>query len=107
MLATTTITIMRGTVTGPYDDDLDSDQVVASKVPASILERPVTGGRPASGRTDTQRTHALRVWKPVDIRQDDRVKDERTGAVYSGTSAAPCTTPVGRGSTRAALQRGT
>lgn len=105
MLATTTISIMRGTVTGPYDDDLDSDQIVASKIPASILERPVTGARPASGRRDTQRTYALRVWRPVDIRQDDRVKDERTGEVYAVTTAAPSTNPVGLGSTRADLQR--
>jgi len=105
MHATTTISIMRGTVTGPYADDLDSDEVVDSKIPASILARPVTGARPASGRTDTQRTHALRVWKAVDLRQDDRVRDERTGAVYSVLTAAEATNNVAPSGSRFDVQR--
>lgn len=104
-LATTLITIMRGTVTDRYGDEADSDSVVASRIPASILEKPVTGGRPASGRKDTPRGYFLRVWKPVDIRQNDRVRDERTGDIYAVTTQAPATNPVGLGSTRLDLQR--
>lgn len=104
-LATTKVSILRGTVMGPYGDELDSDTVAASGVLASILERPVTGARPVGGRTDTPRTYALRVWNGVDIRQGDRVRDERTGAVYSVTTLAPSTNPVGLGATRADLQR--
>lgn len=105
MLANTTISVMRGTVTGPYGDDLDSDEVVRSGTPASILALPVTGARPASGRTDTQRTHVLRVWVAVDIRQDDRIRDERTDEVYSVVTAAGTVNPVGLGSSRFGLQR--
>lgn len=104
-LATTTVSILRGTVVGDYGDELDSDEEVASGVRASILERPVTGGRPASGRSDTQRTHAMRVWRGVDLRQGDRVRDERTGALYSVLTLATSTNPAGLGSTRADLQR--
>jgi hypothetical protein len=103
--ATTTVAILRGTVIGDYSDELDSDEEVASGVRASILERPVTGGRPVSGRSDTQRTHTMRMWKVVDLRQGDRVRDERTGAIYSVLTLAPSTNPVGLGSTRADLQR--
>lgn len=104
-LATTKVTILRGTATDRYGDEVDTDTVVAVDIPASILERPVTGARPASGRKDTQRTHALRVWKVVDVRQDDRIKDQKTGRVYVVTTAAPATNPVGLGSTRLDLQR--
>jgi hypothetical protein len=104
-LANTTISIKRGTYTDDYGDETDSDEVVASGIGASILERPVTGGRPASGRKDTTRTYALRVWKPIDLRQDDRVVNERTKEVYVVTTLAPSTNNVGLGSTRADLQR--
>jgi hypothetical protein len=104
-LATTRVTILRGTATDRYGDDVDTDTVVAVDVPASILERPVTGARPAGGRTDTQRTHALRVWKAVDVRQGDRIRDQKTGFIYAVTTQAPSTNPVGLGSTRLDLQR--
>lgn len=104
-LATTTISVLRGTVTDRYGDEADSDAVVATRIPASILEKPASGGRPASGRKDTPRGYFLRVWKPVDIRQNDRVKDERTGLTYAVLTEAPSTNPVGLGSTRLDLQR--
>lgn len=104
-LATTKVSILRGTVLGPYGDELDSDAVVATGVPASILERPVTGARPVGGREDTPRTYALRVWRNVELRKNDRIRDERTGVTYSVTTDAPSTNPVGLGSVRADLQR--
>ena len=103
--ASTTISVMRGTVTGDYGDELDSDEVIASGTPASILERPVTGARPVSGNATTPRAYAMRIWRSVDLRQDDRVRDERTGKVYVVTTLAPSTNFVGLGSTRADLQR--
>jgi hypothetical protein len=103
--ASTTISILRGTVTGDYGDELDSDEVVADRIPASILERPVTGARPVSGNATTPRAYALRVWRAVELRQGDRVRDERTGQVYAITTLAPSTNFVGLGSTRADLQR--
>lgn len=104
-LATTTVTILRGTTTNRYDDEQDADLVVATGVRASLLERPVTGARPASGRKDTQRGYSLRVWKSVDVRQDDRIRDERTGFTYVVTTYAPSTNAAGLGSTRCDLQR--
>lgn len=103
--ANTKISVKRGTVVGPYGDDLDSDVVVAVDLPASILELPVRGGRPVSGRTDTQRTHTLRMWKRFELRQNDRIVDQRTGRTYSVTTDAPTTRFVGLGSTRVDLQR--
>lgn len=104
-LATTTITVLRGTTSDRYGDEQDTEDVVAAKIPASILETPVRGARPASGRKDTQRGYMLRVWKRHDVRQNDRIRDERTGRTYVVTTQAPTTNPVGLGSTRLDLQR--
>lgn len=104
-LATTTISVLRGTAADRYGDEVDTDTVVASRIPASILEKPVTGARPASGRTDTPRGYFLRVWRVFAFQQGDRVRDERTGEIYAVTTKAPATNPVGLGSTRLDLQR--
>lgn len=104
-LATTLISVLRGTATDRYGDEVDTDTVIASRIPASILEKPATGARPASGRKDTPRSYFLRVWRNVDIRQNDRVRDERTGWTYAVTTDAPATNPVGLASTRLDLQR--
>jgi hypothetical protein len=103
--ANTTISVMRGTVQGEYGDDLDSDEVVAKQIPASILEYPVTGARPVGGRADTQRTHALRLWRVFALRQSDRILDERTGEIFSVTTLVTPRNNVGLASTRADLQR--
>lgn len=104
-LATTTVTILRGTATNRFDDEVDVDTVFMDRVPASILQRPATGGRPASGRKDTVRTYTLRLGRVVPLEQNDRIRDERTGWTYAITTLAPSTNPVGLGSTRADLQR--
>jgi hypothetical protein len=105
LTANTTISVLRGTITGDYGDDLDSDEAVTSGIPASILELPVTGGRPVSGRADTPRTHTLRLWRVFAFRQSDRIKDERTGDIYSIITLVTPRNNVGLGSTRADLQR--
>lgn len=104
-LATTTVTVLRGTTTDRYGDEQDTEDVVAERIPVSIIERPVRGGRPASGRKDTQRGYMMRCWRRDDIRQGDRVRDERTGLRYVILTQAPNTNPVGLGSTHFDLQR--
>ena len=103
-VATTTVSILRGTATNRYGDTVDTDAVAATRVPASILERPVTGTKPAEGREDTPRTYALRTrWRG--LQQNDRIRDERTGVIYAVTTLAPQTNPVGHAVVRADLQR--
>ena len=105
ILATTTVTVLRGTATSEFGDEIDIDEVIASEIPASILEQPVRGGRPASGRRDTPRTYTLRTYRRVELQQNDRIRDERTGRTYYVTTEAPSTNPVGLGSVRVDLQR--
>lgn len=106
--ATTTVSQLRGIARDAYEeygDGVDTEEVIASGVPASILELPATGGRPASGRSDTPRRYTLRLWRVLDLRKGDRFRDERTGELFYVTTDVKPRGHVGLASTRADLQR--
>lgn len=108
-VATTTVTILRGEAADRFGDPVDDDSVLplATRWPASILEKPVTGGKPVDGDTTTPRTYTMRV-RPragVTLRQNDRVRDERTGATYTVDTQVSPTNPVGHTVTRFDLRR--
>jgi len=105
-LATTTATILRGTAVNRFGDEIDTDTVVQTRVPVSILPGAARGARPASGRRDTPRPYVLRISGAVTIQQDDRIRDERTGWMFAVTTLDDLTpNQVGHGVTRADLQR--
>jgi hypothetical protein len=81
-VATTTLTVYRGTSTDAYGDEVDNDTIAASGIPASIVEqtRRVTTRDDPTPRIVQSATG--RVTAGTDITDQDRVKDERTGAVY-------------------------
>jgi hypothetical protein len=93
-LATTTVTVYRGTTTDAYGDEQDTDTPVHTGIPASIVEQ----SRRTTTRDDPTprivRYTVGRVTAGTDITDQDRLQDERTGAVYiveavsSMTSAA-------------------
>jgi hypothetical protein len=83
-LATTTVSVLRGTATDPvYGDTTASMSVVASGIPASIIEgrapRVTTPGNPTPRVT---RGYAGIVGSAVDVTDADRLRDERTGQIY-------------------------
>jgi hypothetical protein len=92
--ATTTISVLRGTTTDAYGDEQDTDTVVAAGIPASLIEQT----RRTTTRDDPTprviRYAVGRVTAGTDITDQDRIRDERTGATYivdavsSMTSAA-------------------
>lgn len=104
-LATTTVSVLRGTGTNRFGDEVDIDDVVKTGLPASILQKPVTSARPSSGNKNTPRGYTLRIGRMFPLQENDRIRDERTGWTYSVTTLPPSTNPVGLGSTRADLQR--
>jgi Mg-chelatase subunit ChlD len=81
-IATTTLTVLRGTTTDGYGDEKDTDTPVAAGVIASLTEQ----SRRVTTRDDPTprivRYAVARVPAGTDIRDQDRVRDERTGAVY-------------------------
>lgn len=81
-VATTTLTVYRGTSTDAYGDEQDNDTVAASGIPASLVEQT----RRVTTRDDPTprivRYAVGRVTAGTDITDQDRIKDEHTGAVY-------------------------
>lgn len=81
-LATTTVTVYRGTSTDAYGDEQDTNTVVHTGIPASIVEQT----RRTSTRDDPTprviRYAVGRVTAGTDITDQDRLLDERTGVVY-------------------------
>lgn len=80
--ATTTISVLRGTSTDGYGDDIDTDTPFATGIPASLVEqtRRVTTRDDATPRI--VRYAVGRVTAGTDITDQDRLRDEQTGAVY-------------------------
>lgn len=81
---TTTCTLLRTPqgVVDEYGDPVDDDTEVAVGVPVSILQQGVRQFLPAEGRYTNVTTYTARLRGDVDVRERDRVRDERTGAVY-------------------------
>lgn len=82
-IPTTTVSLLRGTSTDAYLDTVDNNTVAASGIPASILEQTRSSTRPVDRRQQTVRSFACRLPATTDLQPDDRIRDERTGVVYS------------------------
>lgn len=83
-IATTTVSVLRGTSTDPvFGDSVATMNVIASGVPASIIEdktaKTTTPGNPTPRIT---RTYDGIVGSGVDVTDADRLRDERTNQVY-------------------------
>jgi hypothetical protein len=81
-IATTTVSILRGTTTDAYGDERDTDTPVATGIPASLTEQ----SRRVTTRDDPTprivRYAVARLPARTDVTDQDRIRDERTGAVY-------------------------
>lgn len=81
-IATTTISVLRGTTTDAYSDEQDTDTPVQTGIPASLTEqsrRVTTRDNPTPRIV---RYAVARVPARTDVTDQDRVLDERTGAKY-------------------------
>lgn len=86
--ANTTISILRGTEQDGYGDEVDSQTPVYTGVVASILGSSRRVYLPAESATRVIHTYTGRCGAEVDLRKDDRVRDERNGRVYLVTELA-------------------
>lgn len=93
-LATTSLTVLRGTTTDEYGDEQDTDTPVHTGIPASLTEQT----RRVTTRDDPTpriiRTAIARVPAGTDVTDQDRVRDERTGAVYIVDATSGMTNPA-------------
>jgi Mg-chelatase subunit ChlD len=106
-IATTTIAILRGTTTDAYGDERDTDTPVAAGVPASLTEQ----SRRVTTRDDPTprivRYAVARVPARTDVTDQDRVRDERTGAVYIVDAVSSMANPAAVPDLRLDLRRTT
>lgn len=103
--ATTTITIYRGLSTDEWGDDTDTNTIVGSDISASLLEQSQYYRAEVTTQPRNYRYARLRVDSSVDIRYNDRIKDERTGWIWTIRNLSKYQNPVRQQDTRADLQR--
>lgn len=83
----TTITVRRGTPTvDEFGDRVDSTTVVAAGLPALLVETDETSYRPNDQRAGVVEQFTIRLRSTADIREGDRLADDRTGRVYVAQS---------------------
>lgn len=106
-VATTTLTVYRGTSTDAYGDEQDTSTVVHTGIPASLTEQ----SRRVTTRDDPTprivRYAVARVTAGTDITDQDRLLDERTGAVYIVEAVSSMANPAVAADLRLDLRRTT
>lgn len=81
-VASTTVTVLRGTATDAYGDEVDVDTDVARRLPAVVTEQRQRTRQPSEGRGGTTETFTIRLRPTADVVEGDRLRDDRTDAVY-------------------------
>lgn len=80
--ATTTVTVLRGTATDEFGDEVDTDTPLYTKVPFSLIEQNRRVFDPVTGTPRTVRVAYGRTNAGTPLLTADRLRDERTGSVY-------------------------
>lgn len=101
----TTVSILRGETVDEYGDPKDSDESVNAGVPVSIIERDRRIYIAAEGRLTTIKQFIGRVRPGFDIRESDRLRDDRTGAIYLVEGISQPTLGTGLADMRIDLRR--
>lgn len=105
-VATCSISILRGTAVDPvYGDTYATSQVVATGVPASIIERSQKIFTPGDATPRIVRAIDGIVGSQTDITNADRVRDEATGQVYIVTAVINSALPGMSSDTQLELRR--
>lgn len=81
-IPTTTVSVLRGTQVDEFGDPVDISTVVASGIPASLIEQIRTSTTPDSATPRVVRYTVGRVGADADICEDDRLLDEVSGEIY-------------------------
>ncbi|MCA1840199.1 MAG: hypothetical protein ABR585_12490 [Gemmatimonadaceae bacterium] len=92
--ATTTVTVYRGSTYNAWGDEVDSDTIVATGVRASILEQTVDAKTEITTVPHSYRFAKMRVTAGTDIRQNDRIMDEKTQEVWTIVQISRRANPV-------------
>lgn len=91
--STTTVDILRGTSQDDYGDDIDNDNVVASGRPASIIEQKGYSQPEVTTQPRNFRYARCRMNSNEDVRTNDRIRDNRTGWIWTITNVSGLQNP--------------
>jgi len=96
MLATPTtlVSILRGTTTDTYGDEVDTDTLVYADLPASIMETMRTVFSQDAATPMIVRVVTGRVGGGTDIRVGDRLLDQATSQRYMADSFTRSSSPI-------------
>ncbi|OKI16625.1 hypothetical protein [Streptomyces sp. CB03911] len=87
LIATTWVTVLRGVATDLYGDISDSPTEAGTDaqthIPASLIEGSRSSRTPGSGTPRVVRYTVCRLPAGTQVTEDDRIRDERTGRIYS------------------------
>lgn len=87
-IPTTTVALLRGTTVDTFGDEIDVDVPITTGLPAAVTENAQRSYRRAEGRGGQVETFTVRLRPGTDVTEQDRLRDERTGAVYLVTSVS-------------------
>lgn len=103
--ATTKISVLRGTTTNAFGDEVDNFTVAASGIPASLIEQTRQMFTRESTEPRVVRYTVGRVTAGTDIRQNDVLLDERTSVKYIVQAVSGLGNPVRMEDLRLDLKR--
>lgn len=96
-LSTGRYSVIRGESTqNEYGDEVEGTTVVQTNILGSVIERSRTVFDPQSGRVATLRQLTGRFNHGTDIRDGDRIEDEKSGKVFLVSSVIEGTSLVGK-----------
>lgn len=82
-IPSTTVAVQRGVLAAnEFGDELPATTSVATGLPAAVQEKRQRSYQPAEQRGGVVEEFTIRLRPTADVTEDDRLVDERTGAVY-------------------------
>lgn len=81
-LPSTTLTVFRGAAVDDYGDETDTTLAIALAVPAAVTEVRQRSWRPVEQRGGVADRYTIRLRPGVDVTEEDRLRDDNTGAIY-------------------------
>lgn len=82
-VANTWIDILGGTTTDEFQDQVDSDTVLHSRIPASLIEVNANPAGESSMEPHVTRFAKLRVRSSIRVARGQRIRDRKTGFVWT------------------------
>lgn len=88
-IANTKVSVLTGTSVDDWGDTVDNNTVAVSGIPASLVERSRLITTPEQPTPRVIRYTVGRLPGRTPVGPEDRIRDDRTGAIYAITAVTP------------------